>query len=956
MHAKKSKKLFAKFLAVSLSAALAFFGLSVPAGATTVDATGVKLRFNEGATVQVIQQTGSSAGKGVNDIVVYRNVATISGLVIDAVIETTAITNGATVTNFDGGGATVDDDVFETDLDTTGAQSVTFKFSFYEGGTYTAINTGNLVTLQNVFINSYDLDTSGGRNQFTQFSGFQSYTLSTNTTLAVSNPSGNLVQFINTASNANYGVTDGGYTKGRVQVKYDYLSTVTIRHGTDQPGSSTTSRSNFYGLEFGVGQPWTEDSNTISTTSTNNSFNSPPVSGDDTLNIAPNVARELTKFDFGTYSDPDSNPWANIQITTLPSSGVLEYLSGSTWVPVTLNQIISFSDLDAGKLRYTPNNGATSDSVGFKVGDGLTSSVAAYSLAITVVPTAQEITFANPNAKVPSQTFASGAIASSGLTVSLVSNTTGICTVSGLAITTVAVGTCSITSTQSGNSTFAAAIAVTQEFPVSSLTPQTITFNNPGGKLTGATFASGATASSGLTVTLTSLTPSICTVSGLNITTLSTAGTCQIRASQAGNGSIAPASNVSQSFLVSAPSLTSQTITFSQPADQLLSTANFTAAPTATSGLTVSLSSSTQSICTVSGFTITFVAAGNCTITASQAGDSTYSAAQNVVRTFAITEAQNNSAPSGGSSRPMSPIVGPAAGITTATVPKILHPEVIAVGMPTLCLVNSATGTCGITVAVPGVGAWTLNLNGSVTFVAVPSFFGTATVTLRATDSFGSVDEEPITVVVLAPGVGGDQVDTEASKSKETNNRTAVVLDDLELGSGDICLVNLQNSSCALAPIAVPNQGKWEILSDGSVRFTPNQKFVGVSKAQLKITALGGKTTLIPLSVKVTKRPPVTVTIGNFIDGSPVITAAIASRIRLFMKTYSDYRTIECIGFTEGPTVLSTDRWLSRQRAVNACNFVTRSLKQKLFVSGVRNSQERVVASAIRRVTITLRD
>ncbi|CAB4630273.1 unannotated protein [freshwater metagenome] len=953
MHAKKSRNLFTKFLAIILSATVAFVGLSIPAGAATVDATGVKLKFDEDATVQIIRQTNSSAGKAVNDIVVYRNVATISGLVIDAVIETLAITNGATVDKFDGGGAVADKEVFETDLDTSGAQSVTFKFSFYEGGSYTAVNTGTLVTLQNVFINSYDLDTSGGSNQFTQFSGFQSYTLSTNTTLSVSNPSGNLVQFVNNFSGANYTTTSGAYTKGRVQVKYDYLSTVTIKHGTDNAGSGGT---NFYGLEFGVGFPWTEGSNTISTTSTSNNFNSPPVAGDDTLNVAPNVARELTKFDFGTYSDPDNNPWANIQITTLPSNGVLEYLSGSTWVPVTLNQIISYSDLDAGKLRYTPNSGATSDSVGFKVGDGLTSSVAAYSLAITVVPTAQQITFANPNAKAPSQTFPSGAVASSGLTVSLVSNTTGICTVSGLDITTVAVGTCSITSTQPGNSTFAAAIAVTQEFPVSTLTSQTITFNNPGSKSTGATFASGATASSGLTVTLTSLTPSICTVSGLSITTLSTAGTCQIRASQAGNGSIAPASNVNQSFLVSAPSLTSQTITFSPPADQLLSASTLTVAPTATSGLTVSLSSSTQSICTVSSFTITFVSAGNCTITASQAGDSTYSAAQNVVRTFAITVGQNNSTPSGGGSRAMSPIVGPANGTTTATIPKILHPEVIAVGIPTLCLVDSATGRCGNTVTVAGVGNWTLNPNGSVTFVALTAFFGTATVTLRASDALGAIDEEPITVIVLAPGIGGDQVDTEASKSKETNNRTAVVLDDLELGSGEICLVNLQSSLCAIAPLAVPNQGKWEILSDGSVKFTPSPRFVGVSKAQLRISSVGGKTTLIPLSVKVTKRPPVTVTIGNFIDGSPVITAAIAARIRLFMRTYSDYRTIECIGFTEGPTVLSTDRWLSRQRAVNACNYVTKNLKQKLFVSGFRSSQERSVASSVRRVTITLRD
>ena len=61
-----------------------------------------------------------------------------------------------------------------------------------------------------------------------------------------------------------------------------------------------------------------------------------------------------------------------------------------------------------------------------------------------------------------------------------------------------------------------------------------------------------------------------------------------------------------------------------------------TVAPTADSGLTVTLTSSTPSVCTVSGFVITYVSAGTCTTVASQAGDSTYAAATSVTRSFTI--------------------------------------------------------------------------------------------------------------------------------------------------------------------------------------------------------------------------------------------------------------------------------------------------------------------------------
>lgn len=81
------------------------------------------------------------------------------------------------------------------------------------------------------------------------------------------------------------------------------------------------------------------------------------------------------------------------------------------------------------------------------------------------------------------------------------------------------------------------------------LATQTITFNPIPSQVQGTTVALMATASSGLPVTFTSETPSVCIVSG-GSASLIAPGTCTIQASQAGNGTYAPAAPVAQSFTV----------------------------------------------------------------------------------------------------------------------------------------------------------------------------------------------------------------------------------------------------------------------------------------------------------------------------------------------------------------------------------------------------------------------
>jgi hypothetical protein len=148
---------------------------------------------------------------------------------------------------------------------------------------------------------------------------------------------------------------------------------------------------------------------------------------------------------------------------------------------------------------------------------------------------------------------------------------------------------------------------------------QTISFTNPGAKtLDAAPFALSATGgASGNPVTFTSQTASICTVSASTVTLVAT-GTCTIAANQEGNVSYNPAMQVLQSFTVSKASQTIGTISLS-PATLAVG-ATTTASSASTSGLAVNFSSTTLSVCTVSGSTVTGVSAGTCTIAADQAG------------------------------------------------------------------------------------------------------------------------------------------------------------------------------------------------------------------------------------------------------------------------------------------------------------------------------------------------
>ena len=230
---------------------------------TVFDAAQKQLSFKN-AVAEKAGSTGTKSG----DVMRFKNVITIGGQVIDAIVTTT--TDRITISNFDSttepSSAPEAAAYFQpiTSVDSAGG-SMSFKFDFVLGGTQTG------VTVQNFVVNSYDIDSAGGGNdrQFQEFKGFSRYELSTNTELKTEVRDDGSVKFeYNTADAINY-TKDLYADLYRVQVYYDSASSLTIRAGANgYNGKTFEAAPAHFSLEFMI-RAWKGDTKIVGSPAAN---------------------------------------------------------------------------------------------------------------------------------------------------------------------------------------------------------------------------------------------------------------------------------------------------------------------------------------------------------------------------------------------------------------------------------------------------------------------------------------------------------------------------------------------------------------------------------------------------------------------------------------------------------------------------------------------------------------
>lgn len=219
------------------------------------------IRFKtSGGSADTLRKVGN--GQNVGDIVIYRNVSTNTGIpTIDCIVKTTSVNNVNSWSAYDQqaitDNSTFNDnnqDFFSPQLEFgNGGGSVVFEFQFIAGGSYNnATQKGLNITLQNVKLNTYDIDGNGtsGSNQFNKFDGFSTSELSANTRLKspVYDAATGTTKFESDIDNNISNVTD---EDTRVRLNYDNISNFRIEVGAGAVGLA------YFFLDFSSGPTFT---------------------------------------------------------------------------------------------------------------------------------------------------------------------------------------------------------------------------------------------------------------------------------------------------------------------------------------------------------------------------------------------------------------------------------------------------------------------------------------------------------------------------------------------------------------------------------------------------------------------------------------------------------------------------------------------------------------------------
>jgi hypothetical protein len=305
-----------------------------------------------------------SNGTAAGNVALYTNVITIGTQQIDCIIKTVSLTGGQFLTtltpsfdyNQNSSGLTANKDSFFSPLFSwnSGGGNCRFEFQFILGGSFnTSTLTGTNVILQNVYVNTYDIDGNGttNSNQYNEFGGFSTSQYQTTTGGYINttyNTTTSKTRFASTTDQNIATVTDD---RTRVRVFYQNLSKFDFLVGASTGGGTA-----YYFIDFGIGPNWTNTPSVLSppildlnttTSGLNNStytdacntYTSFTVGSSSTnLSGAINVNNIYLQFDNTQILD-GSSELLNINGATAGANIALNFNNGASIPQVTHNSI-----------------------------------------------------------------------------------------------------------------------------------------------------------------------------------------------------------------------------------------------------------------------------------------------------------------------------------------------------------------------------------------------------------------------------------------------------------------------------------------------------------------------------------------------------------------------------------------------------------------------------------------
>jgi len=260
-------------------------------------------------------------GKDIGDKVLYDTVITIDGVAIDAVITTDSIASGSSIKVYDSTkNPSTDVKLWQPELDLSGGE-IAYTVKFYKDYDPT-IDSGIEVTLQNVVINSYDID----YDQYQIFGGFKTYTVTTVSNIVSSVLSDGTMKFQGPSQSHD------NLPEDRVQVLYDSISEFKIAFGNVVDNRDK----NYFGIDFGLGDSWGEPTTDYTTQAAYVDYNQSTVtevSANDGL-IAETILVTLNNDTFtrssGTFGTTGETPEVIISNVPLGLTAVLTATSTTT--------------------------------------------------------------------------------------------------------------------------------------------------------------------------------------------------------------------------------------------------------------------------------------------------------------------------------------------------------------------------------------------------------------------------------------------------------------------------------------------------------------------------------------------------------------------------------------------------------------------------------------------------